>query len=311
MELRTTEAEVQSLSEFYQRHEARLRNSSSHSASEVWPLLQEFQMRMLQLQPRISAFSVRAQQVDPITQQSRYGPQTLQRVQAMIQCYNALYEDAYQSMIQSNRFAQVQEAAEWEQKEEEERRAIEEEAAAAQRAQKEEEERRHQEEANLLSLEPSTIRPSLHIPHRDAQDAAEERRRRQDREWLQSIPHRQSMRGVQEQFRRWLDAVPAAQRSVSLRALHTVFAQICQHPEEAAFRRIRRDHAQFQQDIGQYPGGCELLIAAGFQLGTIDRVPCFLSVEPNVEVDFDGWSSWFDLLKGTLELVEQEMNRRR
>ena len=90
-------------------------------------------------------------------------------------------------------------------------------------------------------------------------------------------------------------------------ALHTLFAQIVAHPEEDNFRRIRRDHERFLNDIGQYASGKEeLLIAVGFELGCIDDVPSFVCKEPNIETDMDGWASWFDLLKGTLELIEQK-----
>ena len=53
----------------------------------------------------------------------------------------------------------------------------------------------------------------------------------------------------------------------------------------------------------------EFLIAAGFELGAIDDVPCYLSKEPNIETDMDGWAAWFDLLKGTLDVLEQEMSK--
>jgi PUB domain len=318
MELRTAEADVQSLVEFYATHHLRDRLHSYSSskadevASELWPLLEEFQTRLLALPPRIEAFRLRAQQADPITKQSRYGPQTLQRVQAMIQLYDNLYHDEYQTLLlqqpnddEQNLFTRVQHAAELErlQKDKEEQQRLKEEEE--QRLQKEREEAEQRLERASVETQPTPT--ALHVPARDAQDAAEERRRQQDRAWIQSIPHRKTLRGVQEQFRRWLDALPEDHRSTSMRALHRLFQQIVQHPEEANFRRIRRDHAQFQQDIGQFPGGSELLIAAGFQLGTMDRVPCFLSIEPNVEVDFDEWSQWFDLLKGTLDLIEQEM----
>ena len=51
----------------------------------------------------------------------------------------------------------------------------------------------------------------------------------------------------------------------------------------------------------------EVLIAAGFVLGAIDDVPSFLSIEPNLEQDMDKWSAWFDLLKKTQEIIEEQM----
>lgn len=319
MELRTTEAEVQSLLEFYTDNCLRDRliqysmtNAADGTPSELWHLLHAFQTKLLSLQPRMDTFRLRAQQVDPITKQSRYGPQTLQRVQSMLQQYDALYKDEYESLIlqqtrdEPNLFTRLKEAAESErlQKEKEIEKILrEEEQQRLQKEREEEEQQRLQQQASV-----ETRSTALDLPVRDAQDAAEELRRQQDREWIQSIPHRKTLRGVEEQLRRWLAVLPEPQRPTSIRALHTLFQQIIKHPEEANFRRIRRDHVQFQKDIGQYPGGSELLIAAGFQLGTIDRVPCYLSIEPNVEVDFDAWSQWFDLLKGTLDLIEQEMS---
>ena len=49
------------------------------------------------------------------------------------------------------------------------------------------------------------------------------------------------------------------------------------------------------------------MIAAGFVLGAIDEVPSYISKEPNVEKDLDGWSQWFDLLKATLEIIEEAL----
>lgn len=62
-----------------------------------------------------------------------------------------------------------------------------------------------------------------------------------------------------------------------------------------------------KQDIGRHTGGREVLIAAGFTLGAIDDVPSFICKEPNIEKDLDGWSAWFDVLKGTLEVIEKQM----
>jgi hypothetical protein len=36
-------------------------------------------------------------------------------------------------------------------------------------------------------------------------------------------------------------------------------------------------------------------------------VKCFFSREPNIEQDMNGWSDWFDGLKKTLEVIEEEM----
>ena len=62
-----------------------------------------------------------------------------------------------------------------------------------------------------------------------------------------------------------------------------------------------------KQDIGRYAGGREVLIAAGFTVGAIDDVPSFICKEPNIEKDLDGWSAWFDVLKATLDAIEEQM----
>lgn len=97
---------------------------------------------------------------------------------------------------------------------------------------------------------------------------------------------------------------PQAQKA-ALSALLQLFQQINAHPEETNFRRIRRDHEKFNQDIGRHQGGREILMAAGFELGAIDEVPCFISKEPDIEKDMDGWSAWFDLLKATLQILQE------
>ena len=88
-------------------------------------------------------------------------------------------------------------------------------------------------------------------------------------------------------------------------ALEVMYAQILAHPEEEKFRRIRRNHPQFMEDIGQFDGGKEILIVSGFELGVVDEIPSFVCREPNVETDLDGWTTWFDLLKGTLDLIRE------
>lgn len=51
----------------------------------------------------------------------------------------------------------------------------------------------------------------------------------------------------------------------ALQKLHAVVANVCAAPENAAFRRIPRDNANFQRDLGQFDGGYQSLFALGFQ----------------------------------------------
>ena len=139
---------------------------------------------------------------------------------------------------------------------------------------------------------------------RERQEQAEVER---DRAWEASIP--KGTDSVREQLRVLREATAQDQpsRSTALSALHTLFSQIVARPEETNFRRIRRDHPRFQQDIGRHAGGREVLLAAGFRLGKIDEIPSFISSEPNIEKDMDGWAAWFDLLKDSLAIIEEEM----
>jgi DNA repair exonuclease SbcCD ATPase subunit len=179
------------------------------------------------------------------------------------------------------------------------------------------EEQRQQEEARSaqareeaeLARRAREARAAREETERRAQE--QERRMREkaervDREWMDSIA--KGPDGVREQLQKLRERTPSGEtHQTALNALHTLFSQIVSHPEEPTFRRVRRDHARFHEEIGQYPGGRELLIAAGFRLGAIDDVPCFISTEPDIEKEMDAWSEWFDLLKATLNLLEQEM----
>ncbi len=95
--------------------------------------------------------------------------------------------------------------------------------------------------------------------------------------------------------------------SIALSSLRDMFIKIVRHPEEMKYRTVRRDHPKFIEDIGRHVGGREILIAAGFRLENIEGVPCLYSKEPDVEKDMDGWSIWFDNLKKTLEVIEEQM----
>lgn len=166
-----------------------------------------------------------------------------------------------------------------------------------------------QEEADLARRAQEARQARLEAEQRALQQEEQERleQQRVDREWMDSIP--KGPDGVKQQLEVMKQATkdePGAY-STAITALHTLFSQIVAHPEENNFRRIRRNHAKFQQDIGRHDGGMQLLIAAGFRLGAIDDVPCFISTEPNLETQMDEWSEWFDLLKATLEKLEQEL----
>lgn len=129
-----------------------------------------------------------------------------------------------------------------------------------------------------------------------------------DRELLASVPVK-GPDGVRMQIDRMRSALKDDKKALdtALGSLHTLFDQIVRKPEEVSFRRIRRDHPKFLEDIGRHAGGKEVLIASGFTLEKVDGIACFFSKEPHIESDMDGWSDWFDRLKKTLEVIEEEM----
>jgi hypothetical protein len=69
----------------------------------------------------------------------------------------------------------------------------------------------------------------------------------------------------QEEQSQKIAALIDPSRIKALQSLCTIFEQINKHPEDLNFRKIRKNHPGFYQDIGQYKGGIELLIAAGFR----------------------------------------------
>jgi hypothetical protein len=142
----------------------------------------------------------------------------------------------------------------------------------------------------------------------EEEQAAVDAERRADQELLAMVPML-GAEGVREQINCMREALKndKAVLDVALGSLYTLFEQIVRKPEEVNFRRVRRNHPKFMEDIGRHVGGREVLIAAGFRLEKLDGVPCFFSAEPHIETDMDGWSEWFDTLKKMLAVIEEEM----
>lgn len=270
-------------------------------------------------------------QKDPITDTPRYGKATVARVTTMLATFDALTsavrtafgeDDSSTScevvvVNEIRRVVQQQEEAARQAKLESAQRSAQEEAKRqAQQEQLLEQERKAEEAARLAEKkEQEEIAQRAEETRRARQEAeqarleqeqlAREEAERADREWVQSIA--KGTEGVRQQLATLRERTTLEEYGAAMNALHTLFSQIVSHPEEVKFRRVRRDHARFHQDIGRHVGGRELLIAAGFRLGAIDEVPCFISTEPDIEKDMDGWSEWFDLLKATLEILEEEL----
>ena len=301
---------------------------------------------LFSLPTSVDKFRKRLHEIDPITLQPRYGIQTMGRVQWVLETYDFLkhhmivgdattttstskttptgdgeeapttsssnsstttsllqqLQDRYQQQVQREQEEQIRQEQERIRHEDEARleqwRRQQEEQAMLQAERDREHQRQEEQRAQLRT------QAELARQRRLAQERAEQ-------EWFDGIPKgvegvRQQLGILQESTKDHEEDPPRAYKT-AIQSLYTLFQQINAHPEETKFRRIRREHEQFQADIGRYKGGVELLIAAGFTLGAIDDVPCYISKEPDIEKDMDGWSAWFDVLKGTLQLLEDEM----
>jgi hypothetical protein len=299
-------------------------------ASQVLATLEALRERLAAQETVIERFRQRCGEKDAVTAKPRYGEKTLVRVQALLKLYDELRrgvnvafgikeeaEEEQSTSETSKQEAMVEHIRKQAQQEKEDNerdeRAKQEELDRQEKERKAEEERRLEEqrqteEVARLELERQQAESRrLAEEVREAERRVLEEARRADREWTNSIS--KGSDGVREQLRILVESTAddlAAQKT-AISALHTLFSQIAAHPEETNFRRIRRDHPRFNKDIGCHAGGKELLIAAGFVLGAIDDVPCYISKEPNLEKDMDGWSAWFDLLKAALNIVEEEL----
>lgn len=306
-------------------------NSASHSLANAVNFLHQVQNIVHELEPKMEKFQKRLDDKDPVTGNPRYGAKTHRRVTYILHIYNSVRqyvpEANHNGTAQTDKVADVNDVGvaadnplhllekqyikeqeeqkmqiEIEEKqalqdqqskeEEDRRRQLEEEQS--QKQQKEEEERAQQEERERLRLQAEQVRQARAMQQQQEQD------------WFESI--QKGPEGVKhylEKLKQSTSNEPPHVHAQAVKSLYRIFQQINAHPEETKFRRIRRDHEQFVQDVGRHGGGIEVLIAAGFVLGAIDDVPSYLSIEPDIEKDMDGWSKWFDVNKATLEILEE------
>ena len=291
------------------------------SAAEALEALEQVKSRLGALEVKCARFRKRLGETDPVTGNPRYGDKAATRVVALLDLYDALAigistaygTDDATAAVHSLRQSVENEEGRRKQAEADARdAAMKEEADAKLAAQKREDEER----LNAMQTERERIRQEAELH----QQALEARQRREEEEARARAEEREADRLFQDSIPKGPDGVRAQLTAlregcsnepeafdVAIGALHTLFSQIAARPEEIKFRRIRRDHPNFLQDIGRHPGGKEVFIAAGFKLETLDGVKSFFSKEPDLERDMDGWSEWFDGLKMTLQIIEEEM----
>eukprot|EP00571_Detonula_confervacea_P009504 CAMPEP_0172314192 /NCGR_PEP_ID=MMETSP1058-20130122/21908_1 /TAXON_ID=83371 /ORGANISM="Detonula confervacea, Strain CCMP 353" /LENGTH=480 /DNA_ID=CAMNT_0013027995 /DNA_START=84 /DNA_END=1526 /DNA_ORIENTATION=+ len=293
------------------------------SPKDIIAGLESLHERFVALGPKIDKFNIKLKERDPVSKKPRYGAKTYSRVKHVIRTHKALEQgvaivfnetciipsivSSLRSQIQHHtQQLNIQKQSHQSQQQLEEERLAKEKLLAKERADQRrllEEQRKRDEEKELFRLaEEARVRRA------EEEQRASEAERRVDEELLAFVPTI-GADGVREQIGRMREALKddRAALDVALGSLYTLFEQIVRKPEEINFRRVRRDHPKFMEDIGRHVGGREVLIAAGFKLDKLDGVPSFFSKEPHIESDMDGWSNWFDMLKKTLEVIEEEM----
>ncbi len=300
--------------------------TSAISAEEMLHTLIELREKLMSVQPLVEKIRMRLMMKDPVTNAPRYGKKTIDRVHRIIDKYtltqNYIDEafgettdaNAAESTVQTLKsFLKRKKEDNLRQKQIEDDKHVEitlnkkkeEEMEALESKQLEEEKRMKQQ------LERENLRKRAEEARSrriESERQALEQERLADIAFLSSIEVGKS--GVKNQLQRLRETCSEEEFSVSLRALHTIFSQISSRPEEIQFRRIRRDHPKFMEDIGRHRGGKEILIAAGFTFKEIDGVKCFFSAEPDLESNMDAWSSWYQLMKDTLKVLDEELSSR-
>jgi hypothetical protein len=291
----------------------------SSSLEATVNLLHQMQASLQELAPRMDKFQKRLMEKDKVTGNPRYGEKTQQRVDRILKIYNLVKqsipsspdgdneEDNTNPLLQlKEQYHRQHQALEQEKsvREQQEQLAKQQEIERQQKLQKEEELRQHQQKEQ----EELALRQEQALLHQQAQQVREARLLQQQKEqqWFDGIT--KGAEGVKLYLAKLKESTakePPGVQAMAFQSLLRIYQQISAHPEEAKFRRIRRSHERFVQDVGRHEGGVEVLIAGGFVLGAIDDVPSYLSKEPDIEKEMDGWSAWFDLNKVTLELLEQ------
>jgi len=313
------------------------------SAQELCTSLESIRDRVSIVKGSVTKFRDRLEKKDPITNLPRYGTKTASRLQSLLQLYDALSQVIHtvfthpsttttppptmQSLLQNAITHQTQllhsQTLQTQLVQQTQQQHLEKLAQTAETT------RQLQEQADAIAQkkerEELAQRAEIARQLRLAAERDEvETERAEERAVVEGVlAGGKGVEGVKVQIRRLVGThssidggngecnttITVEERSKALVALHTLFSQIASHPEEIKYRRVRRDHPQFNEDIGRHEGGEGVLIAAGFRYGEVDGVKCLLSKEPDLERDMDGWSDWFDLMKKTVELIEEEMIR--
>ncbi|KAK1946070.1 hypothetical protein P3T76_003118 [Phytophthora citrophthora] len=265
-------------------------------------------------------FRARCTMVDPVTNQPRFGPKMLAKVQDMLSRYDdvklSVAEDSplrLELEAQINQLLQV--GAKKKEEEEQRERESMEAQHAVEMAKKQEQQKLQQEALQREAAREQEEKLRVEALAAAAQKIREQREKEraeveyqkkleeEERECLNAtIPH--GKEGLEQ-------AILMLRESTGSEKLLTVVSNICSSPESAAFRHIPRDNANFHADLGQYVGGHQCLLALGFkELQQGDEAQpkaVFVLEEPDLSEDLDAWSNWFDELKEMQNLVESKL----
>ncbi|KAG3011122.1 hypothetical protein JG687_00008874 [Phytophthora cactorum] len=273
-------------------------------------------------------FRLRCSMVDPVTNQPRFGPKMLAKVQDLLRRYDnvklTVEEDApLRLQVQSKLTQLTQQHATRQQEEAAREKEANEAQRAAELAKEQEKERllheAQEREAERQQEEQKRIQALAVAAHkkreqREKERAEEERQQQleeQERERLNaSIPH--GIEGLEMAIAMLREGTGSETLfRQSLQKLLAVVSNICKSPENAAFRHIPKDNTHFHADLGQYPGGHQCLFAMGFkELQQGDETQprtVFVLEEPDLSEDLDAWSTWFEELKELQNLVESKL----
>ncbi|CAN0360387.1 unnamed protein product, partial [Discosporangium mesarthrocarpum] len=87
-----------------------------------------------------------------------------------------------------------------------------------------------------------------------------------------------------------------------------ILCNVVSNPEEPRFRRIRRDNEPFQQAVGRFEGGIQILVALGFRVEEGRTV--LVMHEPDLSEDMDGWSTWYQNITAAAARLRIELDER-
>ena len=294
------------------------------SAEDFLNSLIEVRDRLNQVESIVEKLRLRLTMKDPVTNAPRYGKKTIERVEIILAKYNGLktrIDDAFGEDVDNNMsksqvqvletYIQQENKVKDHEKQVDEARNI----ALSLNLKREEEElvneKKRIEEENKIRQRKERENLRIRAEEARARRVENEQRmleqeREADRLFLSSIEV--GSNGVRLQLQVLRENCNTEEFKASLNALRTIYAQISSRPEEIQFRRIRRDHPKFEEDIGRHKGGKELLIAGGFTFKEMDGIKCFFSAEPDLATDMDAWSAWYQLIKDTLNILDEEMS---